>query len=105
MKKTLIVTLACVNVALLGALVLGTATPTADAQVFGGGRDYLMLTANIGTDNDAVYIIDLATRRMLTWRYDRTNKRLAPFRGRDLTNDFRPAQQEEQQEGRRGGRR
>ncbi len=95
MKKTLIVTLVCINVALLAALVLGVRAPNADAQVSGGGADYLMLTARIGTNNDAVCIIDLASRRLMAWQYDRTNKRLASFRGRELPNDFRPVQEQE----------
>ena len=94
MKKTLIVTLVCVNVVLLLALVLGTAAPKAHGQVFRGGADYLMITGHIGSNWDAVYIVDLAKRRMLSWRFDKTSKRLLPFRGRQLRSDFRRSEQD-----------
>jgi hypothetical protein len=89
MKRTLIVTLVCVNVALLLALLLGTFTPNANAQVYRGAADYLMTIGRIGSDRDAVYVIDLDTRRMLAWQYDQTRQRLVPFQGRRLKTDFR----------------
>ena len=89
MKRTLIITLACINVALLAALVLATVSHEAKAQVYRGGADYLMMTGQIGTDWDAVYVIDLGQRRMLGWRLEKAKKRLVAFRGRHLKNDFR----------------
>ncbi len=87
MKKAIILTLAVVNVALLAALVWGP-TPTAHGQVSRGGTDYLMVTGQIGEDWDAVYIVDLSSRRMLAWRYDKGRRNLVPYRGRELVNDF-----------------
>jgi hypothetical protein len=91
MKRTLIVVLVSVNLALLVALVFGPASPRADAQVIGGGADYLMVTGQIGTNWDGVYIVDLDTRRMLSMRWDRTRKQMVPIRGRQLRTDFQAA--------------
>ena len=88
MKKKLIVLLVCLNAALLVALMVGSAVPT-QGQVVGGGADYILLTAHIGSDWDGVYVIDLAKRRMLMLYFDKTKKRLLPYRGVDLTTDFR----------------
>ena len=88
MKKVLIVALVCVNVALLAALMLGLAAPRASAQVYRGGADYLMMTGQIGRDWDAVYIVDMGSRRLMAWRFDQTKKRLVAFRGRELKTDF-----------------
>ena len=88
MKKTLIVALVAVNVALIAALVLHAWTPQAKAQVFRGAPDYLVLTGRIGTDWDAVYIIDLKSRKLGVWRFDKTRKQLVQLRGRMLREDF-----------------
>ena len=88
MKKTLIAALVCVNVALVVALILGPGTPRAEAQPFRGAVDYLMITGQISDGYDALYVIDLAKRRMLAWKLDRTRKVLVPYRGRELRNDF-----------------
>ena len=89
MKRSLIVALICLNVALLVSLLFVASTPPANAQVYGGGADYLMMTGQIGSDWDAVYVIDLASNRMLGWRYEKAQKRLRQMRGRELKNDFR----------------
>lgn len=89
MKKTVIIALVCVNVALLASLMLWATTPKANAQVLRGGADYLLMTGHIGSDWDAVYIIDMGSRRLLAWQFDKTKKRLVPIRGRQLKNDFR----------------
>ena len=89
MKKAVIVTLACVNAALLLALMFGPGSPRADAQVYRGGTDYIMVAGRIGTDLEALYIVDLAQRRLLGMRYDRNTKQMRPIRGRRLENDFR----------------
>ena len=89
MKKKLIIVLACVNAALLAALMLGLWTPGAQAQVVGGGADYMMLTAHIGSDFDAVYIVELGTRRIAMLYVDKTTKRLRAFKGMRLLDEFR----------------
>ena len=89
MKRALIVTLVCLNLALIAALVLGASTPPARAQAFRGGADYLMVTAAFSSSNDAVYVLDMAQRRLVALAYDKTAKRLLPMRGRQLERDFR----------------
>lgn len=90
MKNLVIVMLVCVNVALLGVLMLGLAPQPAKAQVVGGGTNYVMHTAKISDNYDAVYVIDLRSRKMLAFRIDKTSKKLTPYTGVDLVRDFRP---------------
>ena len=89
MKRAIIVTLVCVNVALLAALVLGAATPKAEAQAYRGAADYLLMTGHIGDNWDAVYVLDLAKRRLAAWQFNKTRKRLVAIGTRDLKDDFR----------------
>ena len=89
MRKGLIVLLVCVNVGLLAALLAGTGVPRAEAQVVGGGRDYLMMTGHIADDRDALWVLDLARRRLAAFRFDSKKNRLLPYRGRELKEDFR----------------
>ena len=87
MKRALIVALVCINVALLAA-VIGLNSPRAGAQTIRGANDYIMVTGKIESAFDAVYVIDMKSRRLAAWRFDRTAKRLVPYRGRLLTTDF-----------------
>jgi len=91
MKKIVIVSLVCVNLALLAAIVLGAYSPQARAQSAEGWRktDYIMFTGTINTDTDGVYIIDLASQKLGAWKFDITNKRLTAYRWRELDKDFR----------------
>lgn len=91
MKGALIVGLICVNLVLVAVLVFGATAPKAQAQVRGGGSDYTMVTGHVGSDWDAVYIVDLKTRRMGGWLFNKTTKRLDLYAGRDLNRDFRPS--------------
>ena len=89
MKRTIIAALICLNAALVVALVFGATTERAYGQVM--GSNYLVLTGNVNENNDAVYVLDLSTRRLAAWRFDRTRKRLiaiAAGGGRDLMRDF-----------------
>jgi len=86
MKRALIVTLVCVNLALLATLILGTGVGSAKAQVM--GSNYIMVPANINSDYQAVYVIDLASRKMVAFRMDRTSQKLVPIRGLQLLRDF-----------------
>jgi len=90
MKKALIVTLLGLNIALLVALVLGANSPEAKAQVAGVRKytDYIMITGHMSTDVDAVYVVDMATKRLAAWKFDKTRKRLIRYRVRDLGRDF-----------------
>ena len=88
MRKALIVALVCLNVVLVAAL-LAVNVRRAEAQHLRGGNDFIMITGRIESSFDAVYVIDLKTRRLAGWRWDRTAKRLIPYKGRTLTQDFR----------------
>lgn len=91
MKRALVVTLVGINAALLLALVFGANASDAKAQGMVGARtDYLIMTAHIGRDNDAVYVLDVRRQGMVAFRFDRTKKILIPFRrARKLKTDFR----------------
>lgn len=93
MKKVLIVSLVCVNAGLLAALLLGTGAQPAQAQAY-GGADYLVVTAQIAVDWDAVWVLDLTKRRLRAFGFNKQNNRLLPFGGgRDLARDFTPQRQ------------
>ena len=47
-----------------------------------------MVTGRIESGFEAVYILDLKTRKLGAWRFDRTAKIFKPYRGRVLTSDF-----------------
>jgi len=93
MKKTAIILLVCVNVALLGTLV-AKAMPRADAQATGrtapvAPPNYLLLTGQVALGEDVVYVLDVNTGKLLSWEFDHKNKRLEIIRlGRDLVKDF-----------------
>jgi len=87
MKRAIILALVCINLGLLAALIAGT-VQEAQAQTMRGASDYLMVTGKIEANFDAIYILDLKTRRLAAWQFDRTAKRLRPFKGRVLTTDF-----------------
>jgi hypothetical protein len=88
MKKVAVITLVCANVLLL-ALVLTRTMPRAFGQTMRGGSNYLLLTGQLEADYDAVYVVDMASRRLAAWKLDRGTKKLTPFQGRNLANDVR----------------
>ncbi|MDY7009814.1 MAG: hypothetical protein SVV80_03590 [Planctomycetota bacterium] len=92
MKQAIIVALVCLNAALVVALVFGTGTQAADAQVIGGGTNYILITGDIREDYDAVYILDLGKRRLAAMRFDKSKGiakgRLVPAGTRELLRDF-----------------
>lgn len=92
MKKAILVALVCLNAALAAVLVFQAAAP-AHAQVIGGGSNYVVVTGPIGTNTDALYVLDLASRRLRGFYFDRNAKKLVPTAdGRDMKRDFgRPA--------------
>ena len=88
-RSIAVAVLVCLNAALVVALVFGTTSQTAHAQVV--GANYLVTTGQINADNDAVWVLDLASRRLAALRFDKTKKRLVaigPTGGRDLRRDF-----------------
>ena len=88
MKKTLIVALVCVNIVLVAVLINFTLN-NAQAQTERGANNFIMVTGLVEPGLDGVYVIDLKTRKMGAWRFDRTAKRLVPYTGRTLTTDFK----------------
>ncbi len=87
MKRAVIVALIVVNVGLAAALIAGAVAP-AQAQTIRGANDFLMMTAKIEQNYDAVFVLDMQSRRLAAWQFDRTAKRMKPFKGRLLTTDF-----------------
>ncbi len=89
MKKVLIVSLVGLNLALLTGLVMGVHSPTAQAQPAAWrATDYLLFTGNIESEYDAVYVFDMASQKLGAWKFDRTTKRLRPYRTKELARDF-----------------
>ena len=87
MKQLILVTLICFNAALIVALVAGPAAPKANAQVL--GANFLVVTGNIDDNTDAVYILDLANRRLSGLKMERKDVMgIGPAGGRDLLRDF-----------------
>jgi hypothetical protein len=93
MKKAIIAILVCVNVGLLLALILGTSVHKAQATYPGSVMPHntIMITGQIRDDEDAVYIIDMATERLAGFEFQGKgpSKRLRPLGSRDLKIDLK----------------
>jgi len=95
MKKAIIAMLVCVNVGLLVTLILGTGVPKAKAQAtFPGSvmpNNTIMITGQISDDEDAVYILDMAseTLKALEFQGKGAAKRLRPLGTKDLKIDLK----------------
>ena len=90
MKKGIILTLVCLNVVLVGTVLQRAfAADKAQAQTMRGAANYIMVTGKMEPDFSVVYVIDLRSRRLGAWQFERARKRLVPFRARDLVRDFR----------------
>jgi len=87
MKMGIVVALVVVNLFLV-AMLFNNSAPSAQAQTMHGGNDYVMITGRTESGVDAVYIIDLKTRKMGAWRFDRNTKKMMPYRGTDLKANF-----------------
>ncbi|MDP6046205.1 MAG: hypothetical protein QGH94_13805 [Phycisphaerae bacterium] len=92
MKKAIIAILVCVNAALLVALILGKGAPQAHA--YPGSvmpNNTIMITGQIRDDEDAVYIIDMATERLAAFEFQGKGaaKRLRALGSRDLKIDLK----------------
>jgi len=88
MKKALIVALVCINILLVAMLINSNATK-AQAQTERGANDFVMVTGRVESGFEGVYVLDLKTRKLGAWRYDRNVKKLVPYTGRSLTTDFK----------------
>ena len=92
-KKSIIVGLIGVNLALLVALVFTTAAlPTAQAQPGGAvGGGYAMITNRIDTNTDALFLLDAKAQRLHAFVPDRRQGgRLTYVNYRNLKPDFTP---------------
>ena len=94
MKKAIIAMLVCVNAGLLVALILGAGVPKAQAYYGAGSimpNNTIMITGQLKLDQDAVYIIDMASERLAAFEFQRTGmtKRLRPLGTRDLKIDLK----------------
>lgn len=93
-KRTLISLLIAVNLFLAGALVLSAYTPPqAFAQAFGRSGEFMLVSAEAETSNDAIYLIDLRNRQMHAFRstFPRAAgepTRITLLHTRDLARDF-----------------
>ena len=86
MKKTIVAMLLGLNI-VLGGVLMTLPTPKANAQAF-RQTDYLTATAVIERDYDSLWVIDLASKRMIALRLDRGRRKMVPSQGRRLANDF-----------------
>ncbi len=88
-KKVMIITLLCVNVALVGTLVF-TSMPKAQAQQGTPfpATDYIAVTARVNSDLDALCIVDLASQQMAVWKWNEGRNRLETVQKRSLPSDL-----------------
>jgi len=96
MKRKLILTLVCLNVVLLAAVVWGPVRASkaqADQALTFRTTDYLMFSARYGLRQEAVCVVDLASRQMRAWVTTAARGgrfQVQALRGtRDLKRDFR----------------
>ncbi len=89
-KSTLIALLVCINLVLLTGLILATySAPAALAQGTGLAGNYILVSGEIQNPYDALYLLDLKTRMLHAFKWDRSTKRLEYRDVRDLERDFR----------------
>ena len=88
MKQAIMVALVCLNAALLAALVFVASAPPAEAQIVGGGADYLIMTGSVALNYAALYGLDLGSRQLGTWKFDKKDNRLKLISRRSLLRDF-----------------
>ena len=87
MKRRIVILLLCINAALLAALIWSATERPAYGQAL--GTDYVVVTGHVGVEWDAVYVLDLAKRRLAAFGVDKTRMRVRAFVGwRDLVRDF-----------------
>ena len=94
MKKAIIAILVCVNAGLLMALILGAGVPEAKAYYGSGAimpNNTILITGHIRRDEDAVYIIDMATERLAAFEFQRKGggRTLRALGKRDLKLDLK----------------
>jgi len=89
MKRKALHTLIAVNVVMLLALVFITLTP-APAQAQFSGAQYIMVGGAVAgrTQQNAVYIIELQTARMITIFYNGASKRVEVVGQNSILDDI-----------------
>lgn len=89
-KTTWIATLVCVNLVLLTAAILvGVPPKPALAQGTGLAGNYLVVSGQIQSQFDALYLIDLRERTLHVFYFVRGSRDLRWAGYRDLERDFR----------------
>lgn len=91
-KRAIIVLLVGANLLLLSVLILQTwRLPAAHAQAMPLGHNYVMVAGEVRDSVDALYIVDMARRRLHVFvpNRDQRNRRLFHVAARDLQRDFR----------------
>ncbi len=86
-QKVVIVTLICLNIGLLVALIHFNTAP-AYAQPF-RPTNFLVVTTKISSGLDALCVIDLNREKLATWKWNKGNRRLELISTRELPQDFR----------------
>ncbi|HDZ20049.1 hypothetical protein LCGC14_0095790 [marine sediment metagenome] len=90
MKNVAIILLICINVGLILTLVAVAAVSSAAAQEgYFPSTNYIMVTGQIESGYEVIYIIDMASQRLGAWKYDLSTKKLRGYRGQKLKDDFR----------------
>ena len=92
MKKAIIAILVCVNAGLLVVLILGAGVPAAKA--YPGDivtNNTIMMTGQIKSSEDAVFIIDMASEKLAAFEFAGTgaSRRIRPLGARDLKLDLK----------------
>lgn len=88
-KPALIVVLVALNLALLTALAFVAPGPApAYAQAVPQAGNYVLVTAKIQDDHDALYLLDLASRTLHALTFDMNTRRLQYRGARSLLADF-----------------
>ncbi len=90
LKRYAVAALVCVNLILLtGIILVSTSPPTALAQDRGLSGNYLIVTAEIQSEFDGVFVMDVKQRRLHSFYYERGKRALIYGGSRDLEADFR----------------
>jgi len=90
MRKLLLVVLVGVNLVLAAALIAKLLKlPAARAQPMGQSGNFLMVSGDImGTNADAVYVVDLERRQLHALTYNRSKRQVSHVGARDLARDL-----------------
>jgi hypothetical protein len=89
-KRLLLTVLVCANLVLLTGIALFAATPrTALAQGTGLAGNYLVVTGQIQSQFDALYMLDLRERTLHCFYFVKGTNNIEYAGYRDLERDFR----------------